>query len=182
MNRQRQAHIESLAEQVLRASGAYRLPVPIEAIASHLNLRATASDLDEEMSGLLVVEGKRGAIAYNSMHASVRQRFTIAHEIGHYLLHLKNSTSKLFLDRYTVYRRDGQSSNGNDREEIEANAFAAAVLMPAELVRDEVRRNDFDLDDDDDLTILAKRFNVSTTAMTFRLGNLGLLRISPSGG
>jgi Zn-dependent peptidase ImmA (M78 family) len=134
------------------------------------------------MSGLLVVEGKRGAIAYNATHASVRQRFTIAHEIGHYLLHLKNSTSKLFLDRYTVYRRDDQSSTGNDREEIEANAFAAAVLMPGGLVRDEVRKNDFDLDDEDDLTILAKRFNVSTTAMTFRLGNLGLLRISPSSG
>jgi Zn-dependent peptidase ImmA (M78 family) len=176
MKRPRIEHIESLAERVLQESGAYRLPVPIESIADHLNLRATASDLDDEMSGVLVFDGKRGAIAYNSSHASVRQRFTVAHEIGHYMLHVKNSTSKLFLDRYTVYRRDDQSSHGNDREEIEANAFAAALLMPERLVRQEIKKHDLDLDDEDDLDVLAKRFSVSTTAMTFRLGNLGLLR------
>jgi len=176
MKRQRLQHIESLAERILEDSGTCRVPVPIESIADHLNLRSTSSDLDDEMSGLLVVDGKRGAIAYNSTHASVRQRFTVAHEIGHYVLHVKNSTSKLFLDRYLVYRRDDQSSHGNDQEEIEANAFAAALLMPERLVREEIKKNDLDLDDEDDLSVLATRFSVSTTAMTFRLSNLGLLR------
>ena len=140
-----------------------------------VSIRATFAGY--QSSRLLAgAKGKRGAIGYNSAHASVRQRFTVAHEIGHYMLHVKNAHSRLFLDRYVVYRRDDQSSTGNDREEIEANAFAAALLMPAELVRDEIRKNNLDLDDEDDLGVLAKRFNVSTTAMSFRLGNLGLLR------
>jgi Zn-dependent peptidase ImmA (M78 family) len=176
MKKQKFDQIEALAEKVLRDSGAYRLPVPIDFIVSRLGLKATSSVLDDDISGLLVVESKRGAIGYNSAHASVRQRFTVAHEIGHYMLHVKNTESRLFLDRYVAYRRDDQSSTGNDREEIEANAFAAALLMPARLVRDEIRKHDLDLDDEDDLDILSKRFNVSTTAMSFRLGNLGLLR------
>jgi Zn-dependent peptidase ImmA (M78 family) len=168
--------IESLAAQILHDSGAYRLPVAIDLVVNRLNLKAIASSLDEEMSGLLVVENKRGAIAYNAAHAAVRQRFTLAHEIGHYLLHLRNAHSRLFLDRYVVYRRDDLASAGNDREEIEANAFAAALLMPAQLVREEIRRHGLDLDDEGDLRVLAKRCNVSTTAMSFRLGHLGLLR------
>lgn len=176
MKKQRLDQIEAMAQEILHDSGAYRLPIPIELVVTRLKLKATASHLDDEMSGLLVVESKRGAIGYNAAHAPVRQRFTIAHEIGHYMLHVKSSESRLFLDRYVVYRRDDLSSTGNDKEEIEANAFAAALLMPAQLVRAEIKKHGLDLDDEDDLALLAKRFNVSTTAMSFRLGNVGLLR------
>jgi Zn-dependent peptidase ImmA (M78 family) len=176
MRRQRLEQIEQQAADILKESRAFRVPISLELVVDHLKLRATASDLEDDISGLLVVERNRGAIGYNSSHASVRQRFTIAHEIGHYALHVKNGDSRLFLDRYVVYRRDDQSSQGNDREEIEANAFAAALLMPAKLVRDELRKLNLDLDDEDDLNILAKRFKVSPAAITFRLGNLGLIR------
>lgn len=168
--------IEEKAEKTLRDSAAYRVPVPIEFVAQRLNLKTEASFLDGKMSGVLVVENGRGAIGYNSTHASVRQRFSIAHEIGHYVLHAKNALSRLFIDRYLVYRRDDDSCTGDDREEVEANAFAAALLMPAPLLHQEIAKHDYDLDDEDDLSTLAKRFNVSTTAMSFRLVNLGLLR------
>src|SRR6266404_6288810 len=115
--------IEKLTREILENSGAYRVPVPIDRVLSNLDLKATPSSFVDDMSGLLLVENKRGAIGYNSSHASVRQRFTIAHEIGHYVLHVRTSQSRLFLDRYVVYRRDDQSSTGNDREETEANAF-----------------------------------------------------------
>ena len=69
--------------------------------------------LDDDISGLPSSESKRGAIGYNSAYASVRQRFTVAHEIGHYMLHVKNTESRLFLDRYVAYRRDDQTSTGN---------------------------------------------------------------------
>jgi Zn-dependent peptidase ImmA (M78 family) len=82
----------------------------------------------------------------------------------------------LFIDRYVVFRRDGVSPLGDDQEEVEANAFAAALLMPADLLRDEIWKSDFDLDDDEDVIRLAKRFNVSTSAMSNRLAWLGLLR------
>lgn len=97
----------------------------------------------------------------------------MAHEVGHYVLHASGSERRLFIDKsVTVYRRDDASSAGNDRQEVEANRFAAALLMPKELVLREIERNDFDLDDEEDVAELAKRFNVSAAAMSIRLANI----------
>jgi Zn-dependent peptidase ImmA (M78 family) len=175
MNKQRLKAIESLAEQTLRDSKAYRVPVPIDLVTTHLDLKITSTGLTDEMSGVLVVENKRGIIGFNPSHPSVRKRFTIAHEIGHYLLHVKQSQSRLFIDRY-VYRRDDQSATGHDQEEVEANAFAAAFLMPEQLLREELKKHAFDPDDEDALSALADLFGVSTSAMSYRLVNLGIVR------
>ena len=98
-------------------------------------------------------------------------------EVPHYLLHVKkNQKSQLFIDRHMTFRRDGYSSGGVDHEEVEANQFGAALLMPRSLVQQELKKNDLDLDDEEAITFLAKRFHVSTAAMSNRLSNLGLLR------
>jgi Zn-dependent peptidase ImmA (M78 family) len=176
MNKHKLEQIEQRAEKILRDTNAWRVPVPIDRVARGLNLKTEASVLGDDISGLLVVEKKRGALGYNSTHARVRQRFTIAHEVGHYVMHVKNSTQlRLFIDRYVAFR-DDESSAGNDWKEVEANAFAAALLMPARLVREEIKKHQLDLDDEDDLGALAKQFHVSTSAMSYRLVNLGLLR------
>jgi Zn-dependent peptidase ImmA (M78 family) len=176
MNKHKLDQIEQQAEKVLRLTKAWQVPVPIDLVAQRLNLRTEASVLGDDISGLLVVDRKRGAIGYNSTHARVRQRFTIAHEIGHYERHVKKSTHlRLFIDRYVAFR-DDEASEGRDREEVEANAFGAALLMPARLLREEIKKHNLDLDDEDDLSALAKRFHVSTSAMSYRLVNLGLLR------
>jgi Zn-dependent peptidase ImmA (M78 family) len=168
--------VEARAEQVLRDTETYRVPVQIDVVAHRLKLTTDAAALGDDVSGMLVVEDDRGAIGYNSAHAPVRQRFTIAHEIAHFLLHLKkNRKSQLFIDRF-VFRRDEKSATGSDREEVEANRFGAALLMPASLVRKEIRRHDLDLDDAEGIDFLARRFQVSTAAMTNRLTTLGLLR------
>jgi Zn-dependent peptidase ImmA (M78 family) len=168
--------IKDSRNELTRDTKAWQVPVPIDLVARGLNLKTEASVLGDDISGLLVVEKRRGAIGYNSTHAHVRQRFTVAHEIGHYVMHVKNSThSRLFIDRYVAFR-DDESSAGNDWEEVEANAFGAALLMPARLVRDEIKKRKLDLDDEDDLSALAKQFLVSTSAMSYRLVNLGLLR------
>jgi Zn-dependent peptidase ImmA (M78 family) len=168
--------IETRAERVLRETETYRVPVQIEVVAHRLKLTTEAAAFKEDVSGMLVVEDDRGAIGYNSTHAPVRQRFTIAHEIAHFVLHLKkNRKSQVFIDRH-VFRRDETSATGSDSEEIEANRFGAALLMPAILVRKEIRMHDLDLDDEDAISLLAKRFQVSTAAMTHRLTTLGLLR------
>ena len=94
-----------------------------------------------------------------------------------YLLRVKkNQKSQLFIDRHMIFRRDGYSSGGVDHEEVEANQFGAALLMPRSLLQQEVKKNDLDLDDEEAITFLAKRFHVSTAAMSNRLSNLGLLR------
>jgi Zn-dependent peptidase ImmA (M78 family) len=168
---------ENRAEQTLRATDTYRVPVAIDVVAHRLQLSTAAAALGENVSGMLVVEDGRGAIAYNATHALVRQRFTIAHEIGHYLLHLKKKQgSQLFIDRNVTFRRDETSSTGDDREEVEANQLGAALLMPRELVQLEIKRHGLDLDDEEAISFLAKRFQVSAAAMTNRLSNLGFLR------
>ena len=166
------------AEQTLRRTDTYRVPVAIDVVAHRLGLTTEAARLGESASGMLVVEGGRGAICYNATHAPVRQRFTISHEIAHYILHVSKSSrkSRLFIDRGVTFRRDENSSTGDDREEVEANQFGAALLMPRSLVNLEVKKHDLDLDDDDAISLLARRFHVSVSAMTHRLANLGLIR------
>ena len=88
----------------------------------------------------------------------------------------KNQKSQLFIDRHLTFRRDGYSSGGVDFEEVEANQFGAALLMPRSHVRQEIKKSDLDLDDEEAITFLAKRFHVSTAAMSNRLSNLGLIR------
>jgi Zn-dependent peptidase ImmA (M78 family) len=168
--------LEDRAERVLRDTGTYRVPVAIDVLAHRLNLTIEAAALGENVSGMLVVDDDRGAIAYNATHASVRQRFTIAHEVAHYILHVKkNRKSQLFIDRGVKFRRDEQSSTGDDHKEVEANQMGAALLMPQRLVRHEVKRYDLDLDDEDAIGLLARRFHVSIAAMTNRLVTLGML-------
>jgi len=168
---------DQLAEEILRKTGTYRVPVPVEIVAHRLNLTTEASPPGDNVSGILVVENDRGAISYNSSHARVRQRFTVAHEIAHYILHLKkNRRSQLFIDQFVIFRRDANSSTGNDKEEREANRFGAALVMPLTLVRKEIKKHAIDLDDEDALVLPARRFRVSTVAMTYRLNTLGLLR------
>jgi Zn-dependent peptidase ImmA (M78 family) len=169
--------IEHQAEKTLRETNTYQIPVPIDLVAARLNLTVAAAELGTNMSGMLVVENERGAVGYNASHAPVRQRFTMAHEIGHFILHLKkNRKSQFFIDPYIAFRRDESSATGNDREEIEANQFAAALLMPKEFVQGEIVRNQLELDDDDAVALLAKRFHVSVAAMTNRLIGLKFLR------
>ncbi len=170
-------NLEERAEKTLRDTEAYRVPVPIHLVAQRLNLTIEATALGDNVSGMLVVQGDQGSIGYNSTHARVRQRFTISHEIAHYLLHAKRTgKAQLFIDRQVTYRRDESSAAGVDTEEVEANQFGAALLMPRGLVRQEVRNQDLDLDDSEAIELLAKRFQVSTAAMSNRLANLRMLR------
>ena len=169
-------NLEERAEKTLRDTEGYPLPVPIHLVAQRLNLTLEAAALGDKVSGMLVVDGDQGAIGYNSAHARVRQRFTISHEIAHYLLHARRSgKAKLFIDKQVTYRRDDQSSAGVNREEIEANQLGAALLMPRGLVQQEIRARDLDLDDSEAIDLLAKRFQVSTAAMSNRLQNLRML-------
>src|SRR5260370_2585305 len=129
------SQIDARAEDILRQTGMLRVPVAVDLVAHRLNLRTEAASLGENVSGLLVVEKGHGVIGYNETQALVRQRFTIAHEIGHFVLHRSDSSSDLFIDtHYIVYRRDAQSSTGQDRREREANRFAAPLLIPPTLL------------------------------------------------
>lgn len=128
-----------------------------------------------EISGALLRKNNRIIIGVNNDHHRNRQRFTIAHEIGHLLLHSNNS---LYVDKiFPVKLRDQSSSEAVDIDEIEANAFAAELLMPLFMLENEpeLKRQVIDYEYENIIASLAERYKVSTQAMTFRLINLGLI-------
>jgi Zn-dependent peptidase ImmA (M78 family) len=167
---------EAEAQRVLLESGhAGDVPTDIEAVAEHLGAKVIRERLDRDVSGLLLRDADSVMIGVNDLHAPRRQRFTVAHEVAHLVLH---KGRPLVLDHVRLNFRDATSSAATDAEEIEANQFAAAILMPADLVMSEARR----LVEDPSATaasivpLLAQGFEVSDQAMEYRLINLGLRR------
>lgn len=168
--------IENLASSILTELHIKTAPVDIKEIAKQKGATIKPYDLGEKISGMLLVKGSDGIISYNPTESQVRQRFTIAHELGHFLLHKK--TQDIFVDKqFQVHFRDENSTTGQDIQELEANAFAAAILMPKELLMREIKMHHFDLGDESAMKELAKLFNVSLQAMTFRMVNLGFFSL-----
>jgi Zn-dependent peptidase ImmA (M78 family) len=112
-------------------------------------------------------------IGINQDHPKNRQRFSIAHEVGHWCLH--RSTSSVFVDTSSVFFRDKESSEGVRMQEIEANRFAAALLMPEQELRDAVGPAHLDPFDEVAFRRLAARFAVSIQALSIRLARLDLV-------
>jgi len=179
--RVRRKTIQRIVQELLDANKVVRPAVPVERIA-----RAMGIDIDhvpgqDELSGFLLRHAtkNKAVIGVNRNHQANRQRFTIAHELGHFLLHEGEPVHVDETESYRIERRSSKSSAGDDPMEIEANAFAAELLMPAIFLRRDLdeRGDNVDLSDDAAVEALASRYKVSVTAMTFRLANLGYLRL-----
>lgn len=169
--------IERKADAIIRENGISSPSIPVETIAKKKGLNVIAYNLGAEISGVLVVSAGMGTIGFNPGDHKGRQRFTIAHELGHFILHT-NSSDELFIDKeYLVkYRKDKPYTNGELRQELEANAFAAALLMPKVFIAEELEKSEYaDLAEVKLIEKLAKVFNVSVPAMTYRLTNLNIL-------
>ncbi len=166
--------IEDKANELLKSLEINELPIPIDRIADLLNVQVLSYDLGEGVSGVLVVNNNVGTIGLNPNHSNVRKRFTIAHELGHFLLHNKTKDS-LFVDKeYKVHFRNHASSSGEIKNEQEANAFAAALLMPKDMLVEIIDNYIIDIEDESTINNLADIFGVSPMAMTYRLINLNL--------
>lgn len=162
------------ARDLLKRHAIAQPPVLVEELAKQLGVRLAFERMDGEISGMLVRDPARNMVvmAINSSHPGTRQRFTIAHELGHLLLH---QGSPVFVDRAVrVDFRDLNAASGHHRHEIEANAFGAELLMPEDLMLSAVRRR-AGLADEAMVSELSERFRVSRLAMENRLTNLGLL-------
>lgn len=171
----RRLKIRSLAEELLREAKISEPPVPIHKIAKNQGARLFLRPFDGELSGFIAKNDDNIVIGVNTSHARVRQRFTIAHELGHMLLH---EQGEVHVDRkFHVKLRNNVSSQGMDPEEVEANVFAAEVLMPKRFIDHDLRGiGDVDLLDTEVIDGLAERYNVSTQAIMFRLAALGYIR------
>jgi Zn-dependent peptidase ImmA (M78 family) len=161
------------AKRLLTEQGIQDVPVDVKLIAENLGIMVIEEDLEEEISGMLSREGERAVMLIHRGDVPQRKRFSIAHEIGHFVMH----KDPVFVDRRVRFR-DAQSSLGVNREEIEANSFAAELLMPYPLVMREVSRRqsqEFPPSDEDLIAELARQFDVSRQAIELRLSGLGMI-------
>jgi len=156
--------IENLAEKLLKEIGANSLPIPVEEVAGRYRIQIRRAK-SKDFSGLLIRKDDYALIGINSSEAETRQRFTVAHELGHFFLHPKKDT---FID-YRNNRRIVRTPR-----EMEANMFAAALLMPRKILENDYKKMSFMGFGDEDLSELASRYHVSDDAMRFRLMNLRL--------
>lgn len=158
LTQEQKAIIEETADHLLKRTKTTRAPIEVEKVASAIGLKVEYYPFPDEISGLLKKE--LGVIGINSTQNERRQRFTLAHEIGHYVLgHEIIRGSDLV---------DGANTDTSSPNEREANYFASVLLMPGDFVRKEVKKK---------LKIrpLSNLFEVSEQAMTIRMLELRII-------
>ncbi len=168
--------IQTLVSSILDEYKLNEVPVQVESLAQHIGAEIRRDNLKSSLSGFAVQKNGSKFIGINSNESPERQRFTIAHEIGHLFLHKKDIVN-YDLDGAMLFR-DGHSKQGTDVREIEANRFAAEILMPEAGLRERLAAAGVvDLVGEDTKTNkliakLAKEYQVSTQAMSIRLTTL----------
>ena len=155
---------EGRAAQMLASLWDGKLPVDVKAIAQRAGVQVEeAWGLD--VSGVVSTDGTTPIIQINPAESLLRQRFTIAHELGHVSLgHLTRERPE-FRDPTRNY-----TMSNYDPKERDANRFAAALLMPGGAVKAVIMRME-----EADIEALAEVFQVSKTAMSIRLKSLGVI-------
>lgn len=154
---------EKAASNVLQAHWDGVLPVNVNEISKRMGVRLQPKGgpfRPYEFSGYYKREAGVPVIEYNVADSQTRQRFTIAHELGHFVLGHADAP------------RDLPTSFGasvKDPRERAANQFAAELLMPTWAVKKISRSGRFS-----DVSQLATAFAVSQMAMSYRLVNLGV--------
>lgn len=132
---------EQLVAEILRQNPQMPVPVPIEDLARCAGISKIEAFGSSGFEGALIANDTKsdGQIFYNSLVPRTRQRFTIGHELGHFLLpwHRQNSFQ---------CSADDISSRTNRGWEREANQFSAELLMPTLLLKERLSPSaDFDL-------------------------------------
>lgn len=143
-------------------------PIKLGGIAQDLNVAVKVSSMNTGVSGSIRCEGGEYIIRVNRHEARERQRFTIAHELAHFLLHraIIDSSPNGITDN-VLYR-----SGAPERIEYEANRLAADIVMPMHLVEMVLQEEFNGIVTDATIESLAARFQVSKAAMEIRLSTL----------
>lgn len=152
-NKPRIGTARNIARKLLADAGITVPPVIIRDIVNFLkktrDLSVYSWSFGDHVDGIQTTEGEKITIGYNKSQHPHRQRFTVAHEIGHYLMGHTNANYSYDL-------------NSTDPKEIEANQFAAELLMPLSMVKS-------DLESGKKAKELVDVYNVSEDAIWWRL-------------
>lgn len=148
--------------ELAKSKGVETSPLDVQKLLSVLGVELVSVPMKDEISGVLSrLESREGWIVkVNALHHPNRQRFTIAHEIGHYCRHRWQQNE--FQDKN--FFRNGDSN----AMEAEANRFASELLMPEQAFKEKVRLFAGSIE------AIAHYFKVSTLAVRVRAKNLGM--------
>src|ERR1700733_14736484 len=161
--------IESRVSDLLVKHAIISPAVDVEGIARAEGVTIIEHPFPGDVSGALIRNELGSAIAVNASQHSNRVRFTIAHELAHFLFnHTGDNEDHVDWD-FSIIRRDRKSSEASDTREIEANMFAANLLMPRQFLDKDVAllvSADGKVQlPDDRVRSLASRYRVSEAAM-----------------
>jgi Zn-dependent peptidase ImmA (M78 family)/transcriptional regulator with XRE-family HTH domain len=151
------------AREVRKRTGQTRIPVNVTAIARGAGAGLFYSPLPDALSAFLLRADERAVIGVNANQHPFRQRFSAAHELGHFVL---NHADGAVFDYAFPTTAEGEPPGYDPQNERDANQFAAELLMPEENLVGDARSLS--------LARLARRYEVSQEAMSFRLLTLGL--------
>ncbi len=115
------------------------------------------------------IDPEHFSIYVNPDHAETRRRFSIAHELAHYILHSDEVKKNLLVDRDNIHSLSPE-------KEAEANELAAKILMPEELVHKYIENNDLDgnrILSENSVRKIASFFTVSLMVAILRLKGIG---------
>ena len=160
------------AKALLSKYSVTEAPVDVRHIAEKEGIIFESVDLEDDVPGFLIL-GKETYLTLNENHPSVRQRFTIAHSLGHYLM--PRVADEIFIYDLLLYAR-GAGTRATSAPDAVANVFAAALLMPAEILKRELTGRRIDVYDDVAMRVLAQRYQVSVAALAIRLAELRMVR------
>lgn len=169
MESRRATTIKSKATDLLKMKNKFFPGFDIVELIEELGIKYIPVDnLPEHISGASMIDRNVKIITVNRRDLPVRQRFTAAHELGHILL--GHDTSLNINEGAKILFRNQKAVS--DWREVEANFFAASLLVPEELLERELKDPFLSVDG---MESLVKRFDVSSTVMALRLSALGYL-------
>lgn len=159
-NKPRITLARNIAKKILMEIGIKNPPILIRDVVNYIKKERDLSiypwACGNEIDGIQITQGDSATIGYNQTQHQHRQRFTVAHEIGHLLL--GHTSGDLILDL-----------NSDKPERIEANQFAAELLMPLAMLKNDFKNGIKNAKD------IAKLYNVSEEAVWWRLIDCGLI-------
>lgn len=145
-----------------------RPPIPLERIAEAVGILEIIGRDTETFEGVLITDAAKttGSIAFNNDSRLERRRFTIAHELGHFLMPSHGASAQCGKTDMGVFK----TSDPKKRYEAEANLFAASLLMPRKMFLQDMRR--LGAPETDHIVKLASQYKVSKEAMARRYTDL----------
>ncbi|SDE21303.1 protein of unknown function [Mucilaginibacter pineti] len=167
-------HIEEKAIELINATNQKSAPIDVIKCAKHLGVLIEYTELEDDIFGLLVIKNKKPLIIVNTLgNNESRKRFTIAHELGHYLLHSQNAS--FFIDKGEIQScKRTLETTYEEAKERDANEFATSLLVPNYLLELEASLTTSDVKFDI-VRHLSEKFKVDEMLLGIKLSHLGLL-------